>query len=258
MRNRLLIRDLAIEVREWPGAQPPFVLLHEGLGFVAEWRDFPAQLAATAGRTVFAYSRLGHGDSDRPPSPHTTRFMHEEAETWLPAILDAAGIGRSVLLGHSDGGSIALIFAALFPARVASLVLEAPHVFVEDISIASIEAATARYRTGDLRTRLAKYHRDADSAFAGWSDVWLDPEFRAWNIEEYLARVTCPVFVIQGRQDEYGTLAQVQAIAAQVAGPVETMVLPNCGHSPHRGQPDIVLDAITKFVGGQESRSTAG
>jgi pimeloyl-ACP methyl ester carboxylesterase len=236
---------------QWWGAAAnarlPIVLLHEGLGSLSAWRDFPAALGVRTARRVFAYSRSGHGQSDPPSRPHTTRFMHDEANL-LPAILDAASIDRAVLFGHSDGGSIALIAAALFPDRVAALVLAAPHVFVEDLSVASIERTTQAYREGDLRARLARHHARVDVAFSGWSDVWLNPEFRAWNIEEYLPAISCPALLIQGEQDEYGTLRQLDAVARQVRGPVERLVLAACGHSPHRDQRDAVLSAVATFV----------
>jgi pimeloyl-ACP methyl ester carboxylesterase len=225
------------------------VLLHEGLGSIALWRDFPQALAAAARRRVVAYSRAGHGTSDPPAFPHTCRFMHDEAVVWLPALLDGAGIDRAVLFGHSDGASIALVFAATYPARVDSLILEAPHVFVEDISIASIERMKMLYETTDLRDRLAKYHADVDAAFHGWNDVWLDPEFRWWNLEEYLPHVSCPVLLIQGKRDEYGTLKQIEAIAHGVRAPVTSVILADCGHSPHRDQTQQVLSAVEAFVG---------
>jgi pimeloyl-ACP methyl ester carboxylesterase len=240
----------AVEIRWWKGAcsDTPLVLLHEGLGSVCTWRDFPQTLATQTGRPVFAYSRLGHGSSDLPVAPHTCTFMHEEAQEWLPAILDAASIKRAALVGHSDGASIALMFAAAHPRRVEALVLEAPHVFVEDVSIQSIERTKALYESGDLRDRVKKYHRDVDAAFRGWNDVWLDPEFRNWNLEQYLAAITCPTLIIQGDEDEYGTLRQVAAIEAQLGGPVETFILPKCGHAPHREHPNAVIDAITIFL----------
>jgi pimeloyl-ACP methyl ester carboxylesterase len=228
-------------------ARAPVALLHEGLGSVAMWRDFPEALAARTARRVMAYSRFGHGSSDPPAQPHTTAFMHEEARL-LPSILDAAGIDRALLFGHSDGGSIALVAAAQHPGRVVALVLEAPHVFVEEISVASIERTTTAYRAGDLRRRLARYHADVDAAFQGWSGVWLDPAFLAWNLEAYLPCITCPVLLIQGEQDEYGTLRQIDAIARQVQGPVERLVLPDCGHSPHRDQPNPVLASVSAFA----------
>jgi pimeloyl-ACP methyl ester carboxylesterase len=249
---RLVIDALTLEARWWEPlvvtrTMEPIVLMHEGLGSVSMWRDFPAALARRTGRRVMAYSRFGHGRSDRPAQPHTVTFMHEEAAL-LPRILDEAQISRAVLFGHSDGGSIALVAAAQSPARATALVLEAPHVFVEDISVASIERTTASYEAGDLRARLARHHADVDAAFRGWSDVWLDPEFRAWNLEAFLPRIPCPTLLIQGEQDEYGTLKQVEAIARQVAHPVETLILPQCGHSPHRDQPEAVLEGVSRFL----------
>ena len=241
-----------IEKRWWNEAArssaDPIVLLHEGLGSVALWRSFPDALASATTRAVFAYSRAGHGASDPPAIPVTSRFMHEEATSHLPDILDREGIERATLLGHSDGGSIALIFAATYPERVSALILEAAHVFVEDVSIASIERIKHEYATTDLRHRLAKYHVNVDAAFHGWNDVWLSPDFRNWNLEDYLPDVFAPALVIQGEDDEYGTLRQVAAIAGQVSGPVETLILPNCGHSPHRDQPARVLEATTRFL----------
>ena len=239
-----------IEHRWWGEAASnrlPLVLLHEGLGSVALWRDFPDVLAERTGRRVFAYSRLGHGNSDPPRSPHTTQFMHEEAEMLRP-LLASAGINRAILLGHSDGGSIAIIAAALFPNLVDALILEAPHVFVEDVSVASIERTTRAYRDGILRSLLAKHHRHPDVAFNGWSDVWLHPQFRDWNLEGCLPHIACPVLLVQGEGDEYGTLKQIEAIARQVRGPVESLVLPLCGHSPHRDQREAVVTAVTAFV----------
>ena len=246
---RLAVGDL--EMSSWGEASPlpPIVLLHEGLGSVGLWREFPRELASRTSRRVFAYSRFGHGASDPPKAPHTIWFMHEEARL-LPAVLDAAQIERAVLFGHSDGGSIALVTAAEHPDRVEALVLEAPHVFVEDVSIASIEATTRAYETGTLRARLARHHQDVDAAFHGWSDVWLDPEFLAWNLEAYLPRVRCPALLIQGVDDEYGTLAQVDAIERQATGSVKRLVLERCGHSPHKDQPEAVLSAVPRFLAG--------
>lgn len=251
--SQLIVDGLTLEARWWEPAEPvessadPVVLLHEGLGSVSMWRDFPAALATRTGRRVMAYSRCGHGHSHRPAHPHGIDFMHEEAGV-LPRILDAATIDRAILFGHSDGGSIALMAAARSPARVSALILEAAHVFVEDLSIASIERTTASYGTTDLRARLARHHDDVDAAFRGWSDVWLNPEFRTWNLETILPRITCPTLLIQGEDDEYGTLRQVEAIAQQVAGPVERLVLPTCGHAPHRDRPEAVLATATRFL----------
>ena len=225
----------------------PIVLLHEGLGSVSTWRDFPAALAQGTGRRVMAYSRFGHGKSALPAERHTTRFMHDEAQL-LPGVLEHAGIARAILFGHSDGGSIALMCAADQSWRVEALVLEAPHVFVEEISVQTVQRTAQAYRTTDLRERLARHHRHVDVAFSGWSEVWLDPEFRRWNLEEFLPRITCPTLLIQGEQDEYGTLSQLDSIEQQVRGPVERAVLAECGHSPHRDQRTRVLDLTAAFV----------
>ena len=246
----MLVDGREIEIAWWgntASTRPTVVLLHEGLGSVSMWRDLPGAIAERTGCRVMAYSRFGHGTSDPPAAAHTVAFMHDEARL-LPVILDAAGVDKPILFGHSDGGSIALIFAAQQPARVHAMILEAPHVFVEDVSVASIERVTAAYETTDLRSRLAKYHRDVETAFRGWSDVWLHPEFREWNLEAMLPQVTCPVLLIQGEDDEYGTMRQIDAISAQVSGPLSRLELPHCGHSPHRDRRDAVLEAMAAFI----------
>ncbi|HEX3501647.1 MAG TPA: alpha/beta hydrolase [Stellaceae bacterium] len=231
-------------------AAPTVILLHEGLGSLALWRDFPARLAEATGAAVLTYSRLGYGSSARLTTKRRVDYMHEEALETLPALREALAIADPILVGHSDGASIALIHAGAGRWPVRGLVLEAPHVFVEDVTITSIEAAREAYATTDLRARLARYHDDVDGAFRGWNDIWLNPEFRAWNIEACLSAITCPTLVLQGGDDEYGTRAQLDAIAAQIGGPVETLLLPDCKHSPHRDQPEAVLWAMTRFVGG--------
>ena len=230
------------------GGGPVLVFLHEGLGSAAQWRDLPDVLAARTGCAALAYSRWGHGASEPLPSPRGVRFMHDEALRVLPDLLDTLGVGGPVLVGHSDGGSIALIHAAAAGRPVRGLVLIAPHVFVEDLTVASIARIRGEYATTDLRERLARYHADVDGAFRGWNDVWLDPAFRAWNIEELLPAIACPVLVIQGENDEYGTLRQVEAIAGGVSGTVRTLVLPGAGHAPHRDRPDAVVEEIRRFV----------
>jgi pimeloyl-ACP methyl ester carboxylesterase len=236
-----------------PDAAPTLVFLHEGLGSVSGWRDFPALASAATGMGAFVYSRLGYGKSDPVSLPRPLTYMQDEARLVLPDVLDAAGIRSCVLFGHSDGGSIALVFAASgLPqaARVTKLVLEAPHVFVEDVSVRSIAAARESYQAGPLRERLARHHgTNVDAAFRGWNDAWLDPGFRAWNIEEHLPRVRIPSLVIQGEDDPYGTLAQVDAIERGAAGPVTRLVLPACGHTPHRDRPEDVLSALRSFLG---------
>jgi len=226
--------------------RPTLVLLHEGLGSIAMWRDFPHHLAHATASRVVAYSRRGYGNSAPLTGARGVRYMHDEADVVLPDLLDALGIARPILVGHSDGASIALIHAA-GPRGVAAVVAMAPHVMVEDVSVASIAAAREAYRTTALREKLARYHADVDGAFRGWNDIWLHPDFRAWNIEACLPRIACPILAIQGEDDEYGTMAQLDRIA-RGARDVELVKLGDCRHSPHRDQPDAVLDAIARFV----------
>jgi pimeloyl-ACP methyl ester carboxylesterase len=223
------------------------VMLHEGLGSIAMWKDFPEQLARATGCGLLVYSRSGHGRSERIGEKRSVDFMHHEAKVVLPELLRQFEILQPILLGHSDGGSIALIYAGTWPDRVRALVLEAPHVFVEDLGIRSITAIRKLYVSSDLPKKLARYHDHVDETFRGWNDIWLDPQFRGWNIEEYLTTITCPTFVIQGENDEYGTLAQVEAIQRRVPA-MRTLILPDCGHSPHRDQPSLTLGAISKFI----------
>jgi len=227
------------------------VFLHEGLGSVGLWKDWPAQLCAATGCRGLVFSRYGYGASTPRPDGEKwpVSYMHTQAREALPALFDALGLGdeRPILLGHSDGASIALLYAAIYPQRVKAIVLEAPHIFVEDVTIASIEQAREAYLTTDLREKFRRYHNDPDSAFWGWNDIWLNPEFRAWNIEEYLPDVRCPVLAIQGRDDEYGTLAQIQGIK-RIADQTRLCIIDRCRHSPHRDQPQVVTDAISEFV----------
>jgi pimeloyl-ACP methyl ester carboxylesterase len=227
---------------------PTLILLHEGLGSIALWRDFPAKLAQATDCPAVVYSRYGYGRSDALTGPHHVDYMHREALDVLPELRDQLGLNDAILVGHSDGASIALIHAGSGRWPVRAIVLEAPHVFVEDVSITSIAAARAAYETTDLRQRLARYHADVDSAFRGWNDIWLDPNFRTWTIEDALPGVRCPVLAIQGADDEYGTLAQLDAIERGVAGRFERLVLAQCKHSPHRDQEDAVLAAMAAFV----------
>jgi pimeloyl-ACP methyl ester carboxylesterase len=231
-----------------PGSAPTIVMLHEGLGCVALWRDFPARLAAATGWGVFAYSRVGYGRSDPVVLPRPLDYMTREARSGLPEVLDVIGWKRGILLGHSDGASIAIVYAGERPdERLLGLALMAPHVFTEDPGLASIAEARRAYETGGLRAKLAKYHRDVDGAFRGWNDAWLDPGFKAWNIEEAVALWRVPALLIQGADDQYGTLAQIRAIEARSPAPVEAMILPACRHSPHIDQPQETLDAIARF-----------
>jgi pimeloyl-ACP methyl ester carboxylesterase len=230
--------------------RPTLVLLHEGLGSVAMWRDFPSRLAAATGCRTLVYSRYGYGESDVLQEPFGIDFMHREAREALPELLAALNIESPVLVGHSDGASISLLYAGDGRFAVAGLVVMAPHCFVEDISIRSIEAAKRAFETTDLPDRLAKYHRDVKRTIYGWNDIWLNPEFRTWNIEDCLAGIRCPVMAIQGEDDEYGSMAQIEAIAAQAsaAPDVELLKLADCRHSPHRDQTQAVIDAIVRFV----------
>ena len=223
------------------------VMLHEGLGSIALWRDFPQLLAARTRCRVLVYSRYGHGDSETLAEKRPVDFMHHEGEVVLPELLDKLNLEQPILLGHSDGGSIALIFAGRHPERARALILEAPHVFVEDLSVASIAAAKVAYETTNFRSKLGIYHFDVDATFWGWNDIWLDPRFRSWNIESYLETIRCPVLCIQGEEDEYGTRAQVEAIAARVPE-TEILMLPDCKHSPHRDQREATLDKMAEFV----------
>ena len=205
------------------------------------------RVADATGCGITVYSRYGNGNSDVLAEPRGVRYMHEEALSALPNLLSQLEIENPVLIGHSDGGSIALIYAGVHQ-RVRGLILLAPHVFVEDLSIKSIAEAKVLFQTTDLRKRLANHHRDADKSFWGWNEIWLHPDFRNWNIEEYLPQIKCPVLVIQGLEDQYGTMAQVDAIQRQAAGPVRVVALRNCKHSPQRDQPEATLEAIVGFI----------
>jgi pimeloyl-ACP methyl ester carboxylesterase len=225
----------------------PIVMLHEGLGSVALWKDFPRELALCTGCGVLAYSRYGHGNSEKLAEKRNVAFMHHEGEVVLPELLATLAIQRPILLGHSDGGSIALLFAAKYPTAVRALILEAPHVFVEDLSVESISQAKVSFQTTDFRDKLARYHAHVDETFWGWNDIWLDPAFRSWNIEERLSGIGCPVLCIQGEQDEYGTPAQFAAIQARVPA-TEIVMVEHCRHSPHRDQKVKTMQAITGFM----------
>jgi pimeloyl-ACP methyl ester carboxylesterase len=247
----VLGRELAVERLEPDGGGkgPVLVFLHEGLGCIALWRDVPARCCERLGFPAIVYDRQGHGRSDPPDGPRTMRYLHEEAEEQLPALLDALGIADAVLIGHSDGGTIALLFAASFPKRVKALVTLAAHVFVEGITIDGIEATVRAYAAGGLGARLERHHGEGtDALFHAWADTWLAPWFRQWNVEDCLPRVTAPVLIMQGVDDRYGTPRQIKAIARGLAGPHRTLLLPGVGHAPHLEAPDTVVEAVASFV----------
>lgn len=237
----------AIRIEARQATLPTIVMLHEGLGSVSHWKDFPLQLAARTGAGIFVFSRYGYGASDALTELRSVSYMHHEAQVVLPEILRQAGIERPVLLGQSDGASIAIIYAGTFSDSPAGLILEAPHVFVEDLSVASIAKAREAYKHTNLPRRLARHHANVDSMFWGWNNVWLDPSFRAWNIESFLDSIRCPVLVLQGAQDKYGTIKQLQAIQAKIPS-ASAIILKNCKHAPHRDRLDVTLSAICHFL----------
>lgn len=224
---------------------PPLLFLHEGLGSVGLWRGFHRRVARATHRRTVAYSRLGHGWSDVPLRRRTPVFMHHEATAVLPPLLERLAVSDPVLIGHSDGASIALLYANTHPAT--GLIAMAPHVFVEDSTVRGIEQARDAYREGSLRDRMRRYHRDVDVTFWEWNNVWLDPAFRDWNIESSLPGVSCPLLLIQGERDQYGSFAQLDAIERGVSGSVRRMAMP-CQHSPHLECPEQTLKAIVEFV----------
>jgi pimeloyl-ACP methyl ester carboxylesterase len=228
---------------------PWLVFLHEGLGSVAMWKDFPLRQCVATGCRGLVYSRYGYGKSDPLTVPRRVDFMHDEAQHALPQLLDQLHVANPVLFGHSDGGSIALLHAGLTARSTAALVVMSAHVLVEDVSITSIAAAKVAWETTDLRDKLRRYHDDPDSAFRGWNDIWLHPDFRTWNIEDCLAGIRCPVLAIQGVDDEYGTMEQIDRIArGAVNTEVESLMLADCRHSPHRDQPEAVIAAVQRFL----------
>jgi pimeloyl-ACP methyl ester carboxylesterase len=232
-----------------PSAAPTIALLHEGLGSVGLWRDFPDRLAAATDMGVFVYSRRGYGESSPITLPRPVSYMHDEALEVLPKLLDAIGFKCGLLVGHSDGASIVTIYAGgVQDHRVRGLSLMAPHFTVEDTNIASIAKLRAEYESGDLRQKLARWHRDPDQAFRGWCETWLAPEFRNWDILESLSYIRVPVQIIQGDLDPYGSMRQVEMAQEECYCPVDVTILPGVGHSPHREAPDATLAAIADFV----------
>jgi pimeloyl-ACP methyl ester carboxylesterase len=251
--GRVSLRGGDVEVRVIEASagrrnDPALVLLHEGLGSISLWRDFPARLAAGTGRTVVVWSRHGYGRSRGIAGPRAVDYMHHEAIDVLPEFLELVGVARPILVGHSDGASIALIYAGAGAGPVSGLVAIAPHVFVEARSVAGIEAARREYLRSDLPDRLGRYHTDPDATFWGWNDVWRLPAFRTWNIEAYLATIRAPLLLVQSADDRYGSLDQLDRIERQVSGPVERLVLESGGHAPHHSHPDLVTARVAAFV----------
>jgi pimeloyl-ACP methyl ester carboxylesterase len=232
-----------------PDAAPTIVMLHEGLGSVGQWGDFPDKLATATGAGVLAYSRAGYGASSPAKLPRPLDYMHREALEVLPKLLNRIGFRRGLLLGHSDGASIAAIYAGgIQDHRVRGLVLIAPHFVVEDISVQSIAAIKTAYEQGDLKPKLARWHKNVDNAFHGWNGAWLDPKFRDWDISEYLAYIRVPVAIVQGRDDQYGTVRQIEIAQEECYCPVDVTLIAGAGHAPHREATDTTLAAVTEFA----------
>lgn len=245
--HRLRVRWFAARRRPEQGV---IVMLHQGLGSVGQWRDFPENLAAATGCAVVGYDRWGHGGSDPLTLPRPADFLDQEAQHTLPDLLDSLGLGRVTLYGHSDGGSIALLFAAARPERTVAVISEAAHVFSEANAATGFAAVVAAFETGDLRQRLARHHGDnLDAMFRGWADIWRSPAMRGWRMTDRLPAIRCPVLVMQGANDDHGTLAQVEAIASGVSGPTETWIVPGCAHSPHLEASAAVVGHCAAFLG---------
>jgi pimeloyl-ACP methyl ester carboxylesterase len=228
------------------GAAPSLVFLHEGLGSVELWRSYPAAVAEATGERAVTYSRYGHGWSDVQREPRPIDFMDHEAFVVLPELIETAGVVDPILVGHSDGASVALLYASRHP--VAAIVLLAPHVFTEPVGLREIRDFSDRFDETDLAERMAKYHHDPTATVDAWRSVWLNPDFESWNIEPALAGITCPVLLVQGEDDEYGTIAQIDAIAGQIGGTVDQLLLADCKHSPHLDRPAITTDVTARFI----------
>ncbi|MGO9139032.1 MAG: alpha/beta fold hydrolase [Syntrophales bacterium] len=229
--------------------RPVLVFLHEGLGSIGQWRDFPEKICVATGCPALVYDRWGHGDSDPLTKSRRPDYLHDEALLSLPEVLRQCAIDKPILIGHSDGGSIAIIYAGTYPQKVAGIITEAAHVFVEDVTVKGIQRAFEIYESTDLRTRLVRFHgSNTDLMFRGWADIWLSPEFRDWNIESYLAYITCPLLAIQGKDDEYGTPAQVDSIVGKVLGPARGSLIDNCGHIPHVQATEDVFAEMVNFI----------
>ena len=250
--RHVTVAGCRLEYRDFPATaegRPTVLLLHEGLGCVAMWRHFPEQLAAATGCRIIVWSRAGYGGSQPWPDARQPDYMHREAQQALPELIAALHVERPLLIGHSDGGSIALIFAGSFPDVPVGVAVLAPHEFVEEVTLAGIRAARQVWQTTDLPKKLTRYHHErTQQVFGDWNDTWLSPAFRDWNIEEYLPRIACPVLAIQGEDDEYATMRQIDVIAERVPG-TQLLKLADCGHTPQRDQEVVVLAALMDFVG---------
>ncbi len=232
-----------------PDVAPTIVMLHEGLGCLELWREFPRKIANTTGFGVLAYSRAGYGGSDRAVLPRPLDYMTREATEVLPDVLDSVGLKAGILLGHSDGATIAAIYGgSVEDYRIRGLILMAPHFFTEEMGLAEIAKANEAFAQGGLRERMAKYHNDPENTFRGWNDVWLDPGFKAWNVTDVIDHLRIPVLAIQGREDQYGTLAQISVIEERIYSPVEIAIFDDCRHAPHVDRPEATLNAITEFT----------
>lgn len=248
--NQQKMRTKYIDLGAQKAGEATLVFLHEGLGCLEMWKDFPEKLCEATGLNGFVYERVGFGKSSPLGLvPRPQDYIEREGRDILPAVLKAAGIENPFLIGHSDGGSIALVYAAYHPEKLVGAVTEAAHVFVEDVTIAGIKEAGTFYFEGDLKQRLERYHFDnTEKAFLGWYQTWLTPEFAHWNIEDLLPQITCPLLVIQGIDDEYGTQLQVQSIVENSSGSASPLMVPNCAHIPHFQAQKVVLDAMKQFV----------
>ena len=247
--RRLRVRKLTHPNSDVEYSRPTLVFLHEGLGSIEMWHDFPAILAANTACDCLIYDRWGHGKSDPLDVQRTLRYVHDEALDSLPEVLENSHVHDAILIGHSDGGSIALLFAAEHPETVRGIISEAAHVFVEEITLVGIREALDIFNSTDLKQKLARYHGvNTEGIFRAWHETWLQPEFKIWDIQDCLPKIRCPVLVIQGEDDQYGTAAQVQAITTQVTGPSKALLIPNCAHVPHREAKDMVAQEMTEFI----------
>jgi pimeloyl-ACP methyl ester carboxylesterase len=245
----VLVKGIRIHMVMQEGNGLPIIFLHDSLGCIRLWRDFPQQVAALTGQAVYLYDRQGYGQSQAFSTQYRELdYMHREADTLID-FMDTCGLDKAALFGHSDGGSIALLAAAKYPQRIQAIITEGAHIFVEDITLNGIQEAVELYNTTALPRKLAKYHGDnTDPVFHAWADTWLRPDFRNWNIEDALHHISCPTLVLQGEEDEYGSPMQVQCIQEQVSGPVETWLIPGAKHTPHKEQPEVVLQRCVAFL----------